>query len=86
MRVFKEKAPLQDYLKHFREPEKTIGFVPTMGALHQGHIALLKEAQRENALTVCSIYINPIQFNNATDYDKYPRDLEDDLAILKDWN
>ncbi len=71
------------YLNKERNLSKTIGFVPTMGALHQGHLELVKRAVEENDLVVVSIFVNPIQFNNKEDLEKYPRTFENDAALLQ---
>ena len=83
MEVFTEVAPLQDYLQTKGHYKKDIGLVPTMGALHEGHISLIKQSMNENKLTVCSIYVNPTQFNRQSDLENYPRKLNDDIAFLE---
>jgi len=83
MEIFKHIAPLKAFLNTRRGLGKTIGLVPTMGALHAGHISLIEASKRQNSTTVCSIFVNPTQFNNASDLEKYPRTLEKDTEWLK---
>jgi pantoate--beta-alanine ligase len=83
MQIFKEIAPLRAYLNNRRNASHSVGFVPTMGALHEGHLSLIRAAKKENALTVCSIYVNPTQFGNPEDLAKYPRTLVGDLELLR---
>ena len=71
------------YISDMLEKGKSIGFVPTMGALHAGHIQLVTQSVSENQVTIASIFVNPIQFNNPTDLEKYPRTLDADLEMLK---
>lgn len=84
MKVFNTITKLQQYLETCRNEGKTIGLVPTMGALHQGHLSLLKQSKAVNDVTVCSIFVNPTQFNDPKDLEKYPRPIESDTEKLAD--
>ena len=83
MQLIHTIAELQAALTNERQQGKTIGFVPTMGALHRGHIALVEQSVAENDVSVVSIFVNPTQFNNPNDLLKYPRTLEADCALLE---
>lgn len=82
MHLFNTKYALQTFLESLRK-ERNIGFVPTMGALHEGHLSLIKKSLLENDFTVLSIFVNPTQFNNLEDLHNYPRTLENDLKLVK---
>lgn len=83
MKIFKNKKTLHDFIERQREMGKKIGFAPTMGALHLGHISLYEAAKQENDLVISSIFVNPTQFNNSSDLEKYPRNIENDIKILE---
>lgn len=83
MIILKKAADIVFQLKKIREYGSTIGFVPTMGALHQGHTSLLQISRQTCDVTVCSIFINPTQFNNPDDFKKYPKTLEHDICTLE---
>lgn len=83
MLIFKRIAPLKQYLNKQREMGLSIGFVPTMGALHPGHLSLISNSRRQNDLTLCSIFVNPLQFNKAVDLARYPRIFESDAQLLQ---
>lgn len=86
MRVFNEINFLRDILFQYKIENKSIGLVPTMGALHAGHLTLINESIKECDITVCTIYVNPTQFDNSSDLDKYPKTIDNDLALLKKSN
>ncbi|RXK86684.1 pantoate--beta-alanine ligase [Filimonas effusa] len=83
MILFKQVADLQAALSTARHEGKTIGFVPTMGALHEGHLSLLELARHQYDITVCSIFVNPTQFNDPKDFEKYPVTTDADIRLLE---
>lgn len=83
MEVFTSVQSLRNFLHQQRALNKTIGLIPTMGALHEGHISLLNSSVTQNDISVCSIFVNPVQFTNQEDLAKYPRTLEADCALLE---
>jgi pantoate--beta-alanine ligase len=83
MILFKKAVEINNWLLKSNASGKKIGFVPTMGALHQGHISLIHASKKDDCITVCSIFVNPAQFNNAEDFDKYPSTIEKDIDELE---
>lgn len=83
MHIFEEISPLKAFLSSFRNNGKKIGLVPTMGALHEGHLSLIKAAKAHNDIVVCSIFVNPAQFTDPNDLKLYPRTPEADGNLLK---
>ncbi len=82
MKIVKTSKELVELIATLKNSDSTIGFVPTMGALHAGHISLLEKAIHENDIVICSIFVNPTQFNDPKDLEKYPRPIEQDILLL----
>jgi len=83
MRIIQEIERMQKISKRARQQKKSIGFVPTMGALHAGHLSLIRRARRENDLCVVSIFVNPLQFGPKEDYKRYPRTIRRDVLLCR---
>ena len=83
MKVFNKIVDLQNQLFEDRKQGKEIGFVPTMGALHEGHASLVRRSVKENGITVVSVFVNPTQFNDKNDLKNYPRTLDADCRLLE---
>ena len=84
MEIFYRIAELDDFISEAKKKNKTIGFVPTMGALHKGHLSLVHQSNIECDVTIASIFVNPIQFNDKKDFEKYPRTNDSDIFLLRD--
>lgn len=83
MRVFEKILETRNFLKTVKARGLSVGFVPTMGALHRGHISLIEQSKKENDFTLCSIFVNPIQFDKKSDLENYPRETSSDFQKLK---
>lgn len=83
MIIFKQPSDIHSFIKTKKNEHLSTGFVPTMGALHNGHIGLINRARKENNLVICSIFINSTQFNDPIDYEKYPSTIEQDIYLLE---
>ena len=82
MLIFHTVQQLQKYLGQQKHKGLITGFVPTMGALHHGHLSLIEESKKTTNLTICSIFVNPTQFNDPKDFEKYPVTIKSDVELL----
>jgi pantoate--beta-alanine ligase len=86
LKIFNNREAIHHHLNDLRLEGKSIGFVPTMGALHAGHLSLIEAARKKTDVVVCSIFVNPTQFNDKKDLENYPRPIEEDLEKLSAFN
>jgi pantoate--beta-alanine ligase len=86
MLIFTKITEIRAFLDTLKNQQKTVGFVPTMGALHRGHVSLIQQSKKQCDVTICSIFVNPTQFNDKKDLDRYPRMPEKDIQLLKEAN
>lgn len=84
MEIIRDIPGLRHYIEQLKTEKKIIGFVPTMGALHNGHLELIRKSVQQNDLTICSLFVNPTQFNNPSDLKNYPRKSDEDIALLEE--
>ncbi|MEW6170355.1 MAG: pantoate--beta-alanine ligase [Candidatus Omnitrophota bacterium] len=86
MQLIRSIKKIRDFVKQQKKRNRTIGFVPTMGYLHEGHLSLVKQAKKDNDISILSIFVNPAQFGPKEDFKKYPRNLKHDIALAKKAN
>ncbi len=84
MIIFKLSKDLRSHINNAKTQGLSIGFVPTMGALHKGHLSLIVQSKKDTDITICSIFVNSVQFNNLEDFEKYPSSIENDILLLEE--
>ena len=82
-KVIQTVSEMQQITQELKSTGKTIGFVPTMGALHEGHLSMMRRSVEENDITVISVFVNPLQFGPNEDFDAYPRQIDQDVALVE---